>query len=309
MRRRPVHLSRFALVAVLAAGGALAATPPAAAADGVLEIDGACVAVGCVPGDAPGFPVELVVPGSYKLTSNLVSSSTVINGLDILAPSVTLDLAGFGIFGPVFCTGTPIICNTGASNVGVGIGDVGAVVRNGVVEGFGYGVYGNGAAHFARIENVTAWSNAQNGIFLPGDGGQVVGVTAFMNGGPGIEVGQACSVRHSTTARNGLQGVKAGTDSLIVDNNIYDNGSFGVEGLGRSLYARNVISENNNDGLNDDGGSLVYGNSLTNNLLFGLSFSGGTTSGYTENVMLGNNAGAVLGGGTLLQNACNGVGC
>jgi hypothetical protein len=38
---------------------ALLAGTSAALAEGEFEIDQACVAVGCFPGDAPGFPVTL----------------------------------------------------------------------------------------------------------------------------------------------------------------------------------------------------------------------------------------------------------
>jgi len=136
----------------------------------------------------------------------------------------------------------------------------------------------------------------------------VVAASSFRNGGRGVAVAQASSVRRSTIARNGLQGLTAGTDCLVADNTIYDNASFGVHGLGRSLYARNVISENNADGLRDDGGgALAYGNTFSNNLLFGM-FLGGTGSGYTENVLQGN-AASILGGLSLQQNACNGGNC
>jgi hypothetical protein len=41
------------------------------AVDGVLEINQACVSVGCFPGDLAGFPVTISSTGSYRLTSSL----------------------------------------------------------------------------------------------------------------------------------------------------------------------------------------------------------------------------------------------
>ena len=41
------------------------------AGDGRLEINQSCIATGCFPGDAPGFPVETQEGKSYVLTSSL----------------------------------------------------------------------------------------------------------------------------------------------------------------------------------------------------------------------------------------------
>ena len=300
----------------LAAGAllALALAAPGQGADGVLELDPFCAAVGCFPGDAPGYPIEITLPGSYKLTGNLdvrgVPNAPTVEAIEVFAPSVTLDLAGFLVVGPVVCSGSPPSCAPDAPSAGIHLFDDAdaAVVRNGVVSGFGFGVYTNGPTDFARVENVVTWSNRYEGIFGGGVGAQIVGVTAFLNGRRGVWVGQAASVRRSTLARNGQEGILAGPDALIVDNTVYDNGLNGVHGSGRSLYARNVISENSLEGLRDDGGgALAYGNTLTNNVPFGILF-GGIGSAYTENVMSGQPI-SVSGGLSLGQNACNGGNC
>jgi len=300
----------------LAAGAvlALALVASARGADGVLELDPSCAAVGCFLGDAPGYPIEITMPGSYKLTGNLdvrsAPNAPTVEAIEIFAPSVTLDLAGFLVVGPVVCSGNPPSCTPDAPSAGIHLFDDAdaAVVRNGVVSGFGYGVFTNGPTDFARIENVVTWSNRYEGIFAGGVGAQIVGVTSFQNGRRGVWLGQAAAVRRSTLARNGQEGILAGSDSLIVDNTVYDNGLQGVHGSGRSLYARNVISENSLEGLRDDGGAaLAYGNTMTNNLPFGILF-GGTGSAYTENVMHGQ-ALSVSGGLSLGQNACNGGNC
>src|SRR5262249_48726920 len=50
------------------------------------------------PGDAPGFPVTISQPGSYRLSSNLDVPSHGL-GIDIQADDVSIDLNGFRIRG------------------------------------------------------------------------------------------------------------------------------------------------------------------------------------------------------------------
>jgi hypothetical protein len=49
------------------------------------------------PGDAPGFPVSITRPGSYRLTTNLRTSSG--PAVEIVADNVSLNLNGFSIIG------------------------------------------------------------------------------------------------------------------------------------------------------------------------------------------------------------------
>jgi len=304
--------ARISLPARLALGlaAAVVAALPAAAADGVVEIDAACVAVGCFPNDGPGFPVEIFGPGSYKLTSNLDTRPTGfdVDAIRIQGPAVTLDLAGFSLFGPSVCSGQPLACSpSSVTAAGIRVLDEGAAIRNGAAIGFAYGVYASGA--HTRIQDLTIWSNSASGIFAAGAGNQVVGVTLFRNGRDGIVLGGAGMVRRSTIYGNGMRGVFSFGDNLLVDNTIYGNAARGVEGGGSSLYARNVISGNASDGLHDGfGGSLAFGNTLANNTSIALFFEGGTKSGYTENVMSSNGS-SVSGGLSLTQNVCNGASC
>ena len=52
------------------------------------------------PGDAPGFPLTISVRGAYKLTGNLTVPNADTTAIQITADNVTLDLNGFGIYGP-----------------------------------------------------------------------------------------------------------------------------------------------------------------------------------------------------------------
>jgi len=113
MNRRSTGFTRIAMASALVT--ALAAAP-ALAVDGVLEINQACVAAGCFPGDGPGFPVEITIPGSYRLTSNLTvpdddTTAILLQGVRL----VNLDLNGFSILGQYACGVSPPNCPGGAS--------------------------------------------------------------------------------------------------------------------------------------------------------------------------------------------------
>ena len=73
-------------------------------ADGVIEINQACVPTGCFDGDPAGFPVLILEPGSYRLTSNLDTRPDTTTAIDIFADRVTLDLNGFSVIGPQTCS-------------------------------------------------------------------------------------------------------------------------------------------------------------------------------------------------------------
>lgn len=76
----------------------LAGLPTAAfAVDGVILIDqNRALAGNVTPGDAPGFPVTISQPGSYRLSGNLTVGTSNVSAIVIAASRVVLDLNGFG---------------------------------------------------------------------------------------------------------------------------------------------------------------------------------------------------------------------
>src|SRR5438270_1570559 len=79
------------------------------AVDGVVLIDqNRALAGNVTPGDAPGFPVTISVPGSYRLSGNLMVPDAHTSAISITADHVTIDLNGFSIIGPTVCTGRPV---------------------------------------------------------------------------------------------------------------------------------------------------------------------------------------------------------
>jgi len=90
------------------------------AVDGVVLINQASVMA------AGGFPYRIMNPGSYKLSGNLVVPANV-DGVDISADNVALDLNGFTITG-----------NGGGS--AIFSRNSGITVKNGAVVNFGIGI-------------------------------------------------------------------------------------------------------------------------------------------------------------------------
>src|SRR3954463_6871090 len=90
----------------------LAALPGSVyAADGVVLIDQDRAMAGDITnGDAPGFPVTISQPGSYRLSGNLTLSAPDVTPIQTTADGVTLDLAGFSIIGPSLCSGPAATC-------------------------------------------------------------------------------------------------------------------------------------------------------------------------------------------------------
>jgi len=189
-------LSVFALLAV------------AHGAQAQISIDQNRALAGSVtPGDAPGYPVTLSVPGAYKLTGNLVVPAST-DGILIAAPNVTLDLNGFSIVGPVVCTGAGNALTCAGIKQGSGIthysGMSGTTIRNGTVRGFG--ITGVGADTGATINHVTAISN----------------------GGHGIAVYGNSTVSNSMASDNGDTGFLLLSGGVITNSRSHNNKSFGV---------------------------------------------------------------------------------
>src|SRR5262245_24689246 len=93
---------------VCAALATTALAVPALAVDGAIEFNQAAVSAGGItPGDTPGFPATLSLPGSYRLTGNLdlrgEPSPPNTTAVEITAKDVTLDLNGFAIIGNAVC--------------------------------------------------------------------------------------------------------------------------------------------------------------------------------------------------------------
>lgn len=315
-------LARLLLVGVaLELGGGTAL-----AADGVLEINQTCaVQSGCFSGDVAGLPVT--INGSaghgYRLTSDLVVPNENTDGIQVSAPSIVIDLAGFQIARSA-CINATIPCIP-AAGTGAGIERNlttarGTIVRNGNVVGMGS--HGVVLGDHGIVENVTARWNAGHGIFVD-DASVVTGCTTYQNNldgifaaagsnvsgntthdnlDDGIEVFSGASVTRNTAYRNGDEGIRGSTGVLVSDNVVYQQTDDGIAVGSGGRISNNAVNANGGDGIEATTGTSVQGNSTVDNTGFGLVL--GDASGYRENTIYSNTAGTVTGGLNLGGNNC-----
>jgi len=247
------------IVAVLVAG--TLSLFSASAAHAQASIDQSKALAGSVtPGDTPGFPVTLSVPGSYKLTGNLTVPAGQ-SGINIEVSGVTLDLNGFNIVGPNTCsrdaTSYVVTCTDANSYYrGVQAGNYrSATLRNGRISGFSIGVQmGSGSL----IENLLVENNyfGVSGISVGGARTLIRNVRSQLNGLAGFYLRDAL-VQGSTAGDNGDAGF-FGTNSVILDSAASGNHGRGIEGV--SVAVGRSVSQDNK------GGNILQSISLGGNL-------------------------------------------
>lgn len=242
----------------------------ASAAEGVHQINQACVADGCFEGDTPGWPVLITQPGSYRLTSNLDLRDAPVPGeakaiqvqIDSSLPNLMfdIDLNGFSIFGPVTCTGFPVTACDGDSGGGFGIQTTSAArIHDGMVHGFRTGV-----SCFSNciVERVVARRNAGVGIYTTNNASLVIDSIAHDNLDAGIWA--TGRVRGSAVEDNGQEGLFLNPNTSADGNVIRDNGGNGVR-CASCLLTNNTIANNGGFGVTFSGSSSWQGNAVYGN--------------------------------------------
>lgn len=292
----------------------------ALAVDGVLEINHACATApdGCFPGDATGFPVTIANSGSYRLTSNLDSTSPLMSGISVSASDVSIDLNGFTVSG-----------GFGSNETGVGGGGSNISVSNGRILGFHTGISLSGAG--SRVHQVKVGDAYDVPIGL-GDDCTLTESQVLGGATSGVITGSRCrvhgnSISYDTCCSNGW-GLEVGARSIVSDNEVH-NGDSGlgvgphstvtgnvVAGTddGWGLYSQSSILINNNvsgadgDGI-ECGRCTLIGNIVSGSTGLGLRDSSGVT-GYSQNHFDNNNGGnanpQVSGGIETGTNICGG---
>ena len=285
-------------------------SPAANATDGVIEINHARALAGSVtPGDTPGYPVTISLPGSYKLTGNLSQESADTDVIQVTdAGDSSLDLNGFAIVGANVCvlSSSPAAVNCSGNGIGEGInacfGSVRLVVKNGAIRGMGrFGVdicLGNGYAQNIQVSN-----NGSDGIVIYS--GTIERSKTSLNGGKGIAMHDG-SVSDSTVSQNGGDGIAIlGGEGVARNNMVSENVGIGIRAKG--VTEGNTISRNDSAGFSGDGAvarnyitnngsygivvfnqATVTGNVVKDNAGYGL---GGTGVAYGLNSFMGNNGG------------------
>ncbi|MBP6078113.1 MAG: hypothetical protein KA505_04820 [Xanthomonadales bacterium] len=246
---RPIPL--LALALFVAAGPAFG--------EGEFEIDQACVAVGCFPGDAPGFPVTLANDGAYRLTSDLtVTGGLAVNGIEIAASRIDLDLGGFTVNGGGQCILNPgLECSGAVAGRGIVQNGAGTLLRihDGAVVGMGSGgIVAFSLNYGSSFENLTVLGNAGGLPFVVSDAGanvpvQMRGIRCVRNqGNCGIfNNGARLQVSDSVFSENET-GLIVGYGSVVTDCLFARNIGFGLSGANggtQVAFGRNYFSENN----------------------------------------------------------------
>jgi hypothetical protein len=295
-------------------GVAVAATGPAWAGDGRIEINQVCaVRTGCLPSDEPGFPVRLESSGSYVLTGNLEVSDPDRSAILVNSDHVWIDLAGFTLQGPNACESPGPLCAPQGFGAGVVVltGRY-TTVRNGTARGFGGG--GILLYDHARVENVLLSENG--GGLKTNDGSLVRRVRAVRNLGFGISGfllsdadGKANVLVDNLIDRNQDHGLQTGEGAVVAGNLSDGNGGSGIEALvGGHAIHDNRVRRNGGNGIRASAGALVEGNTTIENAGLGLFLN--PTAGYVFDVIrtdpaIGGSA-TVSGGRNLGGNLCNG---
>ena len=258
------------------------------AVDGVIELnDARALAGGVTAGDAPGYPVAISQPGSYRLTGALTMPDANTDAIVVDAGSVQIDLNGFTIRGPNTWTGGATNCTAPGSGRGI-FADAtrsGIVVSNGSVVGSGAGGISllgpNG-----RVERVIVEQSCADGIHV-GDGSLVINSIARLNYDNGVRLGATTRITGSITDRNRVAGVTyANLGYLTVEGCVVSgNGHDGILAGTRSTIQGNQLNNNGVNGILADAGSLVLDNVVYGHLGVGIGMtavgSGGNVVNHT----------------------------
>lgn len=271
MSRFSIALIRLATLALLGSAGT------AAYAQQTIDQNKA-LAGNVTPGDAPGFPITISVPGSYKLMSNLNVPANV-QGIYVSVPGVTLDLNGFTVSSTNSCSqsspGADVTCSyvvptqygvTGRkvllpSGTETGTGSQvtssasGTRVRNGTVKGFG----GTGIVFYGdtKLEDLRVEQNGYQGVAVVT--GELIRVNARHNRLSGITVSQSAVARELKSSNNGGSGFSGGGKGGTA---LFDSVFVGNKGKGATATAvRGVVATGNTLG-NFDPSSISLGGNL-----------------------------------------------
>jgi parallel beta-helix repeat protein len=181
--------------------------------DGVVLINQSDALEGYITSrDAPGFPVTISDPGSYRLTSNLIPRPEQ-KGIEIAADDVTIDLNGFSI---VTYHGDGITTdNVSHSNI---------VIRNGTIRGSATPV--NLPLRFVHLIQIQVYKADFSGVVL-GDNASITYSSIHDNPAAGLRVGTNSLIARNVVSGNAAEGINAGAGSII-DGNIVEGNQDGI---------------------------------------------------------------------------------
>ena len=159
------------------------------------------------------LPYTNSAPGSYYLAANLTGGDD--GGILIDADNVTLDLSGFTLSGGA---GDGISVASGRRNI---------VIRNGFVSGWSGSGIGAQYGINCRVTDITAYSNAVDGVSV-GEKGLVRDCVAEANQTGIRAAGPAAAVLDNIAAQNLVNGIVADALVTVERCQVYSNGASGV---------------------------------------------------------------------------------
>ena len=228
-------------------------------------------------------PCKITGAGSYKLTANVSQSSKTLDGIEIAADHVTLNLNGYRVIGPVNAGGSTSTCvGINACPSSTCHNDI--TVMNGTVTAFGgsgvqVGGSGNGVADLVHhVRSISNGEGSSGGAgFSLGDSSIASNDISYCNGweditcsgtgsGDGLDCGANCVVINNAVGSNASDGIVTGNYGNI-ENNAVGNHLVGIAPGTDSGYGKNVVYT---DSVADFGGA---GTALCGNIATGTVYS------------------------------------
>jgi hypothetical protein len=244
----------------------------------VLEIRQACATgAGCFATDSPGLPVQITLPGSYRLTSDLTAPDGNTTVISIQSSQVSLDLNGFAIQGPNVFNG--VSCSAPGTGIGVSSppGVFNVAISNGHVRGMGsHGI--SLVVRNLRIDRIVAEQNCGDGI---GGGNHtlVIDSVARFNGGRGITAFVTGQVRNSVADFNRGSGISTQGGHWLIQGCVANlNGVHGIALINNQahLVTDSLATSNAQHGISVGNNALVLRSSAASNLQSGIAANGST---------------------------------
>jgi hypothetical protein len=236
-------MNRIAFASLIAAT-LLSAAPASAVTNenGEVLITQAAVNAGNItPGDTPGFPVTISVPGTYRLATNL-TVTTQVNGIEVRANEVTIEMGGRTLAG------------SGVGRNGITSFNRTTRIRDGVVRGFSNdGV--RTIAQFLSIVDLVITANGRNGVyaemadkFFGSDNVSYASISKSKvvgNMSAGIICGLHCSVDGSVVSFNGGTGISFnGFGGMALGNAVIANEGWGMTFTFSGGAGNNTVLDN-----------------------------------------------------------------
>ncbi len=200
------------------------------------------------------FPIIIDQPGNYLLTSNIKVSTPKVDGIQIMASDVSLDLHGHTLSG------------SGKSSKGTGIYascKENIEIVNGEVGGFLCGISLCGPNH--QVKNLDASHNSSIGI--KADLSTIINCTANSNGSYGIKA-NSCTIANCTASSNSFNGLEADS-CTIINCKANSNGAHGINAMNKCRIEKNTLNENGGYGLYLESDNSYTIKNLANNNLKG----------------------------------------